>query len=162
MADECCIHEITALKDKIEESKFKVKELKDEYRKSLITNLEKGVKIRNLKKKSNQENSQVSKKKIPDSCLQKLRCIANDEKQDAEFIRVVLKELYEPNGLKYKSISGRSKRRDKTELTPEKKLLLEQIYSERLENLSPSETDVRKSKLPTILRKAIDVASRKA
>lgn len=161
MANECCAEEISALKEKIEASKIKVKELKDEYKNLLIKNLEKDVKIRNLKKKIEAKKYTNFVGRLPNSCIEKLRCIPDCEKEDSVFMSVVLNEIYGANGLKLKSLSGRSKNNNKTELTPEKKLILQQIYSERLRNLPPYEKNTREKKLTKILRTAIDVASRK-
>lgn len=46
----CCEEEINGLKEKINNLSLKTDELKQQYKKLLIQNLEKDVKIRNLKK----------------------------------------------------------------------------------------------------------------
>lgn len=138
-----------------------MKNLKDEYKKVLITNLEKDVKIRKLKKELKSKKYISFENNLSIQCIEKLRCISDLEKEDTTFISVVLNELYDVKSLKCKSISGRSKNNEKTVFTPEKKSLLDQIYSERLAHFPAPGVNARKKNLSKIIRNAIDIANRK-
>lgn len=164
MEEECCSNEITALKEEVEKSVHRVKTLKDEYKNLLIKNLEKDVKIRKLKREIQSTKYNKFERNLSKKCIEILRSIDDTEKEDAKFVSVILNELYDVNILKCKSISGRSKKNDKTALSPEKKLLLDQIYSERLQqskSLSSIEINTRKKSLTKNIRIAIDVANHK-
>lgn len=164
MADnECCNAEINLLKKQIENSISQVKKLKEDYQHLLIENLQKDVIIRQLK----QDIARIRKYHIFEnilskSCLEELRGIGTSIKEDSIFVGVVLKELYgAADSLKQKSLSGRSKNGDKSELTPEKRSTLESIYGERMKYLPVSEAGERKNNLPKLIRNIIDCANRK-
>lgn len=131
------------------------------YRNLLIKNLEKDLKIKELKNKIVSKKYINFEEKLSNECIKKLRNIDDIEKDDTKFVSVILNELYEVKILKCKTISGRSQNSEKTALTPEKKLLLDQIFSERLQNFTASEQDKRKQNLSKIIRQTIDVANRK-
>lgn len=157
----CCAAEISKIEEKINICAYQIKSLKDEYKNLLIKNLEKDVEIRSLKKKIESKKYTSFERKLTKKCIENLQNISDSEKDDSKFISVILNELYDVNILKSKSISGRSKNNKKTPLTPEKKLLLENIYSERLQHLSTSEINTRKKNLSKIIRNTIDGANQK-
>lgn len=161
MDDGCCANEITELKGEIEKYSREVKTLKDEYKILLIQNIEKDLKIRELKNKIKSKKYIHFEKVLSKTCTDKLKLIDDAESEDTKFVDVILNELYNVETLKCKSISGRSKNKEKSAITPEKKLLLEEIYKERLQHLSPSTANIRKKNLSKIIRNTIDVANRK-
>lgn len=161
-AEECCEAEIDLLRKQIYSTSLKIKELKEGYKNLLINNLQKDVTIRQLKQRLKSNKYSNFENDLPKSCIEKLRSIGESRKEDSVFIGVVLNALYsDTNTLKHKSLSGRSKNGEKTALTPEKKSILSRVYEERMSYISSSEAIVRKDNLPSILRSAIDAASRK-
>lgn len=160
--DECCSEEIDLLKKELSQWSLKVKQLKDEYKVSLVTNLQKDLIIRDLRQQIKSIKYIKFEANISNSCLDRLRSIGDTCKEDSIFVGVLLKDLYSENGaLKQKSLSGRSKTGEKSEFTPEKKQLLEEIYKERMSYLQPSQAEIRKDDLKKYIRNAIDVAVRK-
>lgn len=162
MADECCIAEVNLLKQEIDDSTNAIKKLKEEYKDLLIKNLQKDVIIRELKQKLGVKKYCNFENILSESCLGELRCIGTSVKDDSKFIAVVLKDLYvNTDSLKQKCLSGRSKSGDKSQITPEKKVVLEKVYSERMSNLPKTEVKERANNLSKIIRNVIDCTNRK-
>lgn len=89
-----------------------------------------------------------------------LRGITFEKSSDATFIRKCLVSLYERNlsTLKSKSVTGRSKDRSKEPISPEKMMVLENIFNERIEaipNITRLEKDARLDKFKRNLAKVI-------
>lgn len=161
MGDGCCASEIAAIKEEIEKSMCEVKQLKDKYKNLLIKNFENDLQIGQLKKEIEAQKYCSFENTLSKSCIEKLRSTNDSEKDDFKFISIVLNEIYDEEILKSKTISGRSKNHDKTALTPEKKILIEKVYSERLQHLLPAESSARMKNLSRIIRLSLDVANRR-
>lgn len=164
MDNNCCVNEIQPLKDEKEKLLSRIKELKEEYKNCLIQNLQKDVTIQKLKHELNLQKYSGLEGKVSKTCLSSLRSLGLSKKDDAVFVSVLLHEIYKDgdvNVLAMKSLSGRSKNGEKTELTPEKKTLLENAYTERMSLLPAFESVSRKEHLSKLIRNVIDVAARK-
>lgn len=160
--NKCCIAEINLLKQKIASTVSEVKKLKEEYKNLLIKNLQSDVVLRQLKQNIETKKYCDFASCLSESCLNGLREIGSSVRDDTKFVGVVLKDLYggiEP--LKEKTLSGRSKTGNKSELTPQKKSVLDSIYKERMKYLPATEAKERGKNLNKIIRNAIDSSNRK-
>lgn len=153
----------TVLEEELINLTEKLKNLKKEYNNSLVQNLQKDVLIRELKLKEEKQKFSNFEEFLSKNCIDNLHIIGDSQKEDSQFVAVVLKELYGGDIEKIKKItlSGRSKKNgEKCELDSQKKTILEQIFLERLSYISQVNTP-RKNNLNKLIRNAIDVANRK-
>lgn len=65
----CCEKEIDCLKEKINNLSIKSEELKSEYKKILIENLQIDLKIKNLKRELEKKKIWVFKEHLSESCI---------------------------------------------------------------------------------------------
>lgn len=127
----------------------------------LIENQKKDLIIRQIKTKIEEKNFLRFEKKLSKECFAKLNSIGNSQKEDSTFIAIALNGLYDDNTeiIKQKNLSGRSRNGVKSQITPEKKNILEQLFAERLSFMN--EDVSRQIALPKLIRNAIDNARRK-
>lgn len=160
--ESCCKIEIDALKSQINNLVVKSEELKQEYKRLLIQNLEKDVKIRNLKKELEINRFSTFKGKLSEICLSNLEIIGNSISEDSTFVSCVMNDLFSISELKKLTLSGHSKVCDKVEIPLEKKEILQAIFSKRLENVPRQEVnEIRRSNLNKLIRNAIDNVNKK-
>lgn len=126
-------------------------------------NLQKDILIRRLKRRIEDNKFSNFESELPKDCLLKLRLIGNSQKDDSQFVSVILNAFYENNIeiVKTKCLSIRTKnhKTHQSVISPEKCLLLERIFSERLRFSNSDEA--RKSSLSKLIRNSIDNAKRK-
>lgn len=160
--DSCCKQEIEYLQAKINSLTLESDELKQKYKQLLIVNLEKDVKIRNLKKELLTAKFSKFKEKISESCFSSLQIIGNSVPEDSTFICCVINDLYDITTLKNLTLSGRSKTGGKVEISHEKRDILEEIFSQRLDYMPRQEVnEFRRNNLNKLIRNAIDNANKK-
>lgn len=157
MAECSCSDEINSLKEALEEQNSECKALKQQYNQLLIKNLQKDVIIRNLKERIVQYKYKDFKGILTDNCLDELESFGDSQREDSPFIRCALKDLYRENidGLKHKTISGRSKDETKTQISPDKMSTLSRLFDERMSYMPEESNDIRKKSLHTLIRNAI-------
>lgn len=160
--ESCCKEEIDDLKEKIENLVLKSDKLKNEYKKILIDNLEKDIKIRNLKKELEVKKFSKFREKLSESCLSNLEIIGTTISEDSTFVCCVINDLYDLTTLKNLTLSGRSKGGEKVEISPERREILESIFSQRLAYVPREEVnEFRRNNLNKLIRNAIDSANKK-
>lgn len=165
MSSVCCKDEIALLKENLMKWTNKLDELKQDYRKSLIDNLQKDLEIRELKKSIQKKKFIDFEHKLSQNCLNELNVIGTSLREDSKFIAVALYDLYDGNidTIKQLTLSGRSKTGNKNEICSEKKQILESLFMVRLEHLPQQDVDdTRKKSLGRLLRNAIDNANKKS
>lgn len=158
----CCPDEINALQQELAEWTVQANTLKQKYKDSLIANLQKDVQIRALKQKIESEKK-LKFVEVSVSNRHKIKSIGNSVREDSTFVSCVLSDLYNGNieSIKLKSLSGRSRAGFKSEISPDKKKVLEKLYKERLSYINPQEVnEERKNKLNKLIRNAIDNAKK--
>lgn len=160
--ESCCEKEINGLREKINNLAIKSDELKNEYKKLLIDNLEKDVKIRNLKKELEEKKFWVFKGKLSENCLSELEVIGKSVAEDSTFVCCVINDLYDLSTLKNVTLSGRSKASNTVEISTEKRDILEATFLRRLTFVPREEVnEIRRNNLNKLIRNAIDSAKRK-
>lgn len=168
MAGNCCGSEIDSLSKELDSLVIKSKQLKAEYQKLLIQNLQKDVEILELQNKSDLQNKSEQQKChqveqiISTSAMKQLKLLSDAQKDDSKFIYIILNDLYGPS-LKDKTLSGRKKNTAITknaEITRKIKSDLEICFEERLMNISSDEKQIRMSTLNKLIRTAIDKSKR--
>lgn len=92
--------------------------------------------------------------------LSSLRSVENRREKDSHFVNIAMRALYAGNlnGLKNKSVTGRSKSGQRKEpITPEKHRVLKTIYTERIHIVSPEceERAARITRLNKYIKDAI-------
>lgn len=137
----CCKEEIDDLIQKINNCALKSNNLKQEYKQLLIQNLEKDVKIKNLKKQLASQKFSIFKDKLSDSCLCHLEAIGNDISAGSTFVSCVLNNLYDLSTLQKLTLSGASKATDTIQISREKRDILEEIFQVRLTYIPFEEVD---------------------
>lgn len=160
--EDCCMQTIEDLKTEINSLVLESDELKQTYKKLLITNLERDVKIRNLRKELETKKFIKFKGKLSESCLNHIKIIGNSIPEDSTFICCVINDLFDVTTLKNLTLSGRCKSGEKVEICDEKKIILEEIFAHRLKFVPRQEVnEFRRNNLNKLIRNAIDSASRK-
>lgn len=158
----CCDQEIEHLKAQLEKLKSESIELRENYKKLLILNIEKDVKIRDLKKELEKNKFTLFKGKLSELCLNKLETIGNSVAEDSSFVCCVIHDLFDSSTLKNLTLSGRSKCGEKSEIAKDKKDILEAIFNQRLAYVPRQEVDeTRQKKLNKLIRYVIDNANKK-
>lgn len=159
MSEKSCCEEVNDLKEKINNLLLKSEKLKTEYKKLLIVNLEKDVKIRNLKKELEKNKFLEFKVKLSEDCLSELEIIGNSVVEDSTFVSCIIADLYDLSTLKNLTLSGRG---ETVEISTEKREVLEAVFSRRLAYVPREEVnDFRRNNLSKLIRNAIDNAKRK-
>lgn len=159
MAALCCTNEIDSLKKELNDLTQEVKQLKQEYQQLLVENLQKDLIIIQTKSKLEENKYSSFLDHISESCVDELNLVGNSQRDDSNFVSLALNGLYKNNTdiIKQKSLSGR---KAATIISPEKKVILEQLFTERMNSLSCSDQS-RINNLPKLIRNAIDNAKRK-
>lgn len=160
--ESCCRREIDELQAEINKIILESDELKQKYKQLLIINLEKDVKIRNLKKELETKKFIKFKDKLSENCLTNLEIIGNSVSDDYTFVRCIINDLYDITTLQNLTLGCRSKADNKVELSYEKNVILEEIFAHRLAFVPRQEVnELRKKKLNKLIRSAIDNACKK-
>lgn len=158
----CCEEEKENLKTEINRLVCESNELKEKYKKLLILNIEKDVRIRDLKKEVERNRFTLFTGQLSEFCLNKLETIGNSVSEDSIFVCSVVNDLFDPSTLKNLTLSGRSKSGAKNEIAKDKKDLLEEIFKQRLAHVPRQEVnEARQNNLSKLIRNAIDIAIRK-
>lgn len=162
----CCDSEILALEKEVKNLEIKIKSIKQEYLNLFNINIQKDLSIRKIKQNIKQ-NIEENKFKsfdtiLSEDCLTKLRLIGNSQSEDGQFVSVVFKALYNNDIqiVKAKCLSNRTKNPEKSVITPEKRIIVERIFAERLGSISIVD-DARKNSLSKLIRNMIDGAVKK-
>lgn len=140
----------------------KLKLLKQDYQKLLIENLQKDLILRQITLRKEKNKFSSFGEHLSKTCIEKLNVIGVSQREDSSFVSVVLYELYgnDNEAIQKLSLSGRSKSGVKTELTVEKRKILESIFAERLSYIQSADKS-RKINLNKLIRNAVDNAKRK-
>lgn len=158
-ADHICIDEINQLKEEVIILITKSKNLKKKYIEVLIQNSQKDLIIHELKEKIIKQRFQSFKEKLSANCLELIKSIDDTQKEDSSFVYFILKDIY-GESLKGKSISGQKSSSNiaekESQISPKVKVLLNEIFDERLCHLPVGEKDARRNKMSTLIRNAID------
>lgn len=129
------------------------KQLKKMFNKSNQINLEKDVLICRLKNEENKNYSGTVFSEFgdifEDTELKTLRSISASSHRDSTFILNVIRILYKNNSAILSSRTAFNKTANKQPVTPEKKVIINKLYKERLKslNLNAAEYTVRYSKM---------------
>lgn len=159
----CCDSKISKLEDELKNLEIKSKNIKQEYLNLLNINIQKDLTIRKIKQSIEQNKFNSFGTDLSKDCLLKLRSIGNSQEEDNQFISVALKALYNNDIqiVKAKCLStNRTKNPEKSAISPEKKVILERLFAERLRYISMV-GEVRENSLSKLIRNAIDSAIRK-
>lgn len=159
MGENCC--EVVELQLELNNLTEKLKLLKQDYHQLLIENLQKDLILRRLKSKLNKEKFASFIENLTKSCIDKLNCVGEGQREDSRFIALVLYDLYNEDleSIKKLSLSSRSRKDGKTEISAENRSILENIFAERLHHI-PQVAKSRKFTLSKLLRNAIEKAKR--
>lgn len=158
MAEKCC--GIFKLEKELEELTEKLKIVKQDFENLLKENLRKDLIIRRLKLRKNKNKFASFEKKLTKSCLDKLSICGDSQREDSQFVALVLGDLYGTEQIKKLSLSSRNRKTDKIVISEEKKSILQDIFFERL-NKIPYVDNSRKLSLSKLIRNAVDNANRK-
>lgn len=158
----CCENKISELEDELKNLIVKSKSTKQEYLNLLNVNLQKDLEIRKLKRNIEQNKFASFETELSKDCLFELRSIGNSQKEDSQFVSVALSTLYKNDVqiIRAKCLSNRSKNPEQSAISPEKRKILDRIFTERLSYISMVEEE-RKNNLSKLIRNAIDNAIRK-
>lgn len=157
MSRSCC-ETVDKLNQELISLTEKSKELKQEYQSLLITNLQKDFIIRHLKIKKTQNKFVTFDKDFSKETIVKLNLIGDNISCDSKFIALVLNELYGQE-LKNKCLGNRGVQRGKSPISPQKKKIIQQLFTERLSYLDTDKS--REDNLSKLIRNAIDNANKK-
>lgn len=161
-AGNCCQEEITELERELNEITNKLKTRKDDYHKALIVNMKNDIKIIDLEEKIDAQSFCEFKQFFSNETLNALQRIDKSQNSDSKFISVAVDGLYNGNMdiLTKKTVSGRSNKKDKEAITPEKKKILENLFNKRLIKLRPKEYIERSAQLTKLIRNTIDTVNK--
>lgn len=151
-AEHICTDEINKLKEEVKLLTTKSNNLKHEYIQKLIENAKKDLIIRELKEQIEKQRYQSFEGKLSDNCLQLIKSIDSAQKEDNFFVYSILKDIYGVS-LKEKTLSGSKKN---SEISSKVKMLLNEIFYERVRNVSLDQRDARKNNMSKLIRNAID------
>lgn len=154
-----CDEEINRLNEEVIVLTTKSRNLKKIYMEVLIENAQKDLIIRELKEQIMKQRFRSFEGKLSADCLNRIKLVDDVQKEDNSFIYFILKDIY-GDSLKEKTLSGQTSARknvDKnTAISPKIKLLLSNVFEERLQHMPMGERDSRRNKMNTLIRNAID------
>lgn len=163
MAEHCC-EKITDLRKELNSLTEVVKKRKKEYQTLLVENLQKDLIIRQIRTKIEEKKFSSFEGLLSRECLEKLSSIGSSQREDSTFVAMAINELYSenPKVIKQKVIkqSVRSKKDGKSEISPEKKTILERLFAARMSYFAHVDV-TRANNLNKLIRNAIDNANRK-
>lgn len=127
----------------------------------LIENLQKDIIIKQIKKKIEENKFLSFEKHLSKEYLERLNLIGGSQREDSTFVAVAINALYSENTevIKKKGLS-RSKTKGNSEITPEKRKILEELFAKRMSYLVNVDIN-RQNNLPKLIRNAIDNAKKK-
>lgn len=125
-----CQTEIQQLKVNIDSAKREISIAAKKYHETLILNLKKDIKMKELKSILPENQFDEFANSLPTAIITELKCIKNVPEKDSNFILKIVKGLYRDdlNKLNNKTFGGRKKEA----LTPTKKELIKKMYTKRL------------------------------
>lgn len=151
-----CGKEIDELENEKAQYVKKIKEMKQKYHAALIENLKKDVIIGRLldRKEHCFDNF---KAEFSFEALESLRKHGNSPSADSSFILTAIRDLYKGNINLLKNISFTNRSKSKTQMSPQKRTVLQRIYDERMKYLDEIGANVkeRKNKLSLHIKIAI-------
>lgn len=156
---ECCQHEIEILLARNKKLAEEEKRLKRKYQDLLVENLQKDVIIQSLKEQIVESAYLNYKDKLSVACIENLRSVGKSQREDSQFIAIILAELYVD--LHKKTLSNSHKSSDSSAISPSDLQMLQSIFDERLSHIPEEISDLRKKSLPKLIRNAIDNARRR-
>lgn len=151
--EDVCQVEIHQLKQELEHFTSKSKQLKQNYQKLLIENLQKDLIIRELKQQINIQKFDSFEGKLSEQCLEQIKTIGDSPREDSAFFNLILTDIY-GDSLQHKTLSGRS------EISRGVKMFLNDIFAARINHLPYEEKSGRREHLNRCIRNAIDKAKR--
>lgn len=159
----CCQEEFAELEHQLDEINVKLKEKKDVYQKALVENLKKDLQIGELEKKIESSLYSEFKPYFSEYNLNRLRHTDISSKFDSKFISIAMDGLYSgnPDILSKKTVSGRSNNNKKEAVSPEKKEILENLFSKRLDKVPAKECNERSRNLNKLIKNKIDNVAKK-
>lgn len=137
--DDCtsCASEIKNADDEIALIEAECKELRRKYHDMLVENIKKDVEIEDLEVKVREQSSYAEfTNHFSDESMKTLRSFEIAEANDSKFVLAAVRGLYVDRleVLKERNLSGRSKTQKKYPVTPEKKKILQDLFTERIKN----------------------------
>lgn len=134
----------------------KSKDLKESYMQALIENAKRDLTIRELDQQIVQHKYQLFGGKLSATCLEKIKSIDCAEKEDTNFVHLILKDIY-GESLHHKTLTGQTASgKNDSEISLRVKMLLKDIFNHRVCHLSIEVRDARITKLNKCIRNAID------
>lgn len=157
---ESCNSKINELKEEIAAIEIKISESKAKYGQMLIENLKNDVKLEELNEKLQNLRYKEFSGDFAQNTLDVIRSIGVAKHDDPPFVRAAVQSLYASDltVLKNKSVSGRSKNKNKTQITPKKRIILEKLFNRRMEIIAATEVidEKRKNALTKHIKAAIE------
>lgn len=163
-----CLRKKNLLKKQVDEMKEKCRDVEDAIRICDSVMLDKDIKIKSLEqeiKVACAVDSNVDPKNSASATqsfggfsmhfssekLATLRSIGNNKREDSTFVSAIIKTLYADrlDAIKYKSVTGRSKGEKKEAITPEKREILNEMFTERIYSTT-DDNEERKIRLKKI------------
>lgn len=155
----CCRDEINRLGEEFKNFFAKSKDLKKEYQGLLVENLQKDLIIRELRSelKTKEKKFRNFKNVLTPAGFEELNLFSDSQSDDIAFVYTVMKDLY-GNAAKDKSLSGRTRQSNSSgnEISRKDKMVLTDLFDERIQNESMEKIDARRSTLNRCIRHAID------
>lgn len=158
-----CETQVQDLKNETQSIEQKTKDLKAKYYEMLIQNVKKDAEIEELEKEvARIKRFEKFEPNFSKESMETLLQFGNTKQEDSPFILAAVRGLYEHrlDVLQTKSMSGRSKKGEKTAVTPEKKKVLEGIFRERIES-DGKFVNERKRKLNNLVKSALEQLNKK-
>lgn len=142
-----CDKELNQFKIEVQLLKKKSKDLKESYMQALIENAKRDLTIRELDQQIVQHKYQLFGGKLSATCLEKIKSIDCAEKEDTNFVHLILKDIY-GESLHHKTLTGQTASgKNDSEISLRVKMLLKDIFNHRVCHLSIEVRDARVTKL---------------
>lgn len=123
-----------------------------------MKNLQNDVIIQSSKEQIVESAHLNYKDKLSVACIENLRSVGKSQREDSQFIAIILAELYVD--LHKNTLSNSHKSSDSSAISPSGLQMMQSIFDERLSHIPEEISDLRKQSLPKLIRNAIDKARR--
>lgn len=133
--------------NKIIENEKNIKAAKESYRKALINNLQLDLRLDELEKQQIENRYFDFADRIPIETIHMLRNFGDTEKDDSKFVQQIIHGIYKSKLISFQSDAEKSKNTNNEALSPNKKQMIEELFSIRLNFSTELVDDSRKTSL---------------
>lgn len=154
-------------KVRAENAENKLKHAQAVLKKSADISFEKDIKMKQLQEQLEKyRNTEIPKVKtslfkkfhgfFSSEDLSKIRSVRSGQKSDSKFVLLIAKAFYmDRSDISLKTVTGRSKSKNTTAVTPEKKKIIEEMMKERVLNEGDENSNGRLKKINILIKSAI-------